>query len=44
VWWVDPGQWPDAHPAPFPLPILSRFGGEKMKKLVGRDKGRQIAY
>ena len=45
LWWVDLVQLPYAHPAALSVPLLNRTRGEnKMKKLVGRDKGREIAY
>ena len=45
MWWVDLGQLPDAHPAALSLPLLNRIGEEnRMEKLVGRDKDREIAY
>jgi len=36
MWWADLAQLPDTHPAPLPLSLLNRTGGEnKMEKLVG---------
>jgi len=42
---VNLGWLLGAHQAALPFPLLSRTGGEnEMKKLVGQDKGREIAY
>lgn len=39
------GWLPDTHPAALSLPLLSRTRGENTKKkLVGRDKDREITY
>ena len=45
MWWVNLGWLPGAHQAAPSFSLLSRAGGEnEMKKLVGRDTDREIAY
>lgn len=45
VWWLNPGQLPDTHPAVLSLPLLNRTGGENhMEKFIGQAKDREITY
>jgi len=44
VWWLNLGKpWPNAHPATLSLPLVSKtWRGNRMRKLMGRDKDREI--
>jgi len=44
VWWLDIGHMPDAYTAAL-TPLLRWTGEEnRMKKLMGWDKDREITY
>lgn len=45
AWWLNPGQLPDTYPAVLSRPLLNRTRGEnKMEKLIGQAKDREITY
>jgi len=45
VWCVNLGQLPDTYPAMLSSLLLNRIRGEnKMEKLIGQDKDRELTY